>query len=286
MSAAAPRLEIEVVTLFPELIRGHLAAGVVGRAVERGVVRVGTEDPRTYATDVHRTVDDRPYGGGPGMVLKVEPLATAIANAQARLPQGSPRIYLSAQGRPFTQGVARELAELPGFLLLAGRYEGVDERVLDECIDDEVSIGDYVLSGGELAALVVIDATARLVPGVLGDAESAVQESFAAGADGGGGLLDWPHYTRPVEWRGRRVPQVLQDGNHAAIRRWRLKQALARTQGRRPDLLVERNWTSEERKLLAELESESDEIRRDAGDGGAVEPRSARGSAADGNENS
>lgn len=269
MSAQAPRLEIEVVTLFPELIRGHLAAGVVGRAVERGTVRVGTEDPRTHATDVHRTVDDRPYGGGPGMVLKVEPLATAIANARARLPQGSPRIYLSAQGRPFTQQVARELAALPGFLLLAGRYEGVDERLLEECIDDELSIGDYVLSGGELGALVVIDATARLVPGVLGDSESAVQESFADGV--GGGLLDWPHYTRPVEWRGRRVPQVLQDGNHAAIRRWRLQQALGRTQARRPDLLAGRNWTGEERKLLAEYASE-----RDAGAGGADESTPGR----------
>lgn len=276
MSASAPRLEIEVVTLFPELIRGHLAAGVVGRAVERGLVRVGTEDPRTYATDVHRTVDDRPYGGGPGMVLKVEPLATAIANAQARLPQGSPRIYLSAQGRPFTQDVARALAKLPGFLLLAGRYEGVDERLLEECIDEELSIGDYVLSGGELAALVVIDAAARLLPGVLGDSESAVQESFGEGAEGG--LLDWPHYTRPVEWRGRRVPQVLQDGNHAAIRRWRLKQAVGRTQERRPDLVAGRNWTSEERKLLAEYASE-----RDAGSGGAVESTTGRASGPDDN---
>lgn len=288
MSAAAPRLEIEVVTLFPELIRGHLAAGVVGRAVERGLVRVGTEDPRSYATDVHRTVDDRPYGGGPGMVLKVEPLATAIANAQARLPQGSPRIYLSAQGRPFTQRVARELAALPGFLLLAGRYEGVDERLLEECVDAELSIGDYVLSGGELAALVVVDATARLVPGVLGDSESAVHESFAAGAsDGGGpavsaGLLEGPQYTRPVEWRGRRVPQVLQDGNHAAIRRWRLKQALGRTLERRPELLAAREWTSEERKLLAEYEAETAHVR-DAPAGGVAESKPGRASEPDAN---
>jgi tRNA (guanine37-N1)-methyltransferase len=252
VSATAPRLEIEVVTLFPELIRAQLGAGVVGRAVERGLVRVGTEDPRTHATDAHRTVDDRPYGGGPGMVLKVEPLATAIAGARARLPQGSPRIYLSAQGRPFTQRIAQELAVLPGYLLLAGRYEGVDERLVEACIDDELSIGDYVLSGGELAALVVIDASVRLVPGVLGDAESAAQESFGAQQ----GLLDWPHYTRPVEWRGRRVPQVLQEGNHAAIRRWRLMQALGRTQARRPDLLAGRNWTGEERTLLAEYASE------------------------------
>lgn len=247
----APRLQVEVVTLFPEFIRGYLTAGVVGRAVESGQVRVGTEDPRTYATNVHRTVDDRPYGGGPGMVMKVEPLATAIANAQARLPQGSPRIYLSAQGRPFTQDMARELAVKGSFLLLAGRYEGVDERLVQECVDEELSIGDYVLSGGELAALVVIDAVARLVPGVLGDAESAVQESFA------GSLLDWPHYTRPVEWRGRTVPDVLQEGNHAAIRRWRLKQALGRTWERRPELLEKRELTVEERKLLDEYRNES-----------------------------
>jgi tRNA (guanine37-N1)-methyltransferase len=248
----APRLQVEVVTLFPELIRGYLAAGVVGRALERGLVRVGTEDPRAYATDVHRTVDDRPYGGGPGMVMKVEPLATAIANAQARLPQGSPRIYLSAQGRPFTQDVARELVATGGFLLLAGRYEGVDERLVQESVDAELSIGDYVLSGGELAALVVIDATARLVPGVLGGAESAAQESFADGL----GLLEGPQYTRPVEWRDRRVPEVLQEGNHAAIRRWRLKQALGRTWERRPELLERRVLTVEERELLDEYRRE------------------------------
>jgi tRNA (guanine37-N1)-methyltransferase len=248
----APRLQVEVVTLFPDLVRGYLAAGVVGRALERGLVRVGTEDPRTYATDVHGTVDDRPYGGGPGMVMKVEPLATAIANAQARLPQGSPRIYLSAQGRPFTQDVARELVATGGFLLLAGRYEGVDERLVHESVDAELSIGDYVLSGGELAALVVIDATARLVPGVLGGAESAAQESFADGL----GLLEGPQYTRPVEWRERRVPEVLQQGNHAAIRRWRLKQALGRTWERRPELLERRVLTVEERELLDEYRRE------------------------------
>ncbi len=204
MNAAGPALAIEVVTLFPDAVRAQLAVGVVGRAIERGIARVGTEDPRGHTRDVHRTVDDRPYGGGPGMVLKVEPLATAVAAAAGRLPAGSPRIYLSAQGRRFDQDAARRLAALPGFVLLAGRYEGVDERLLEETIDEELSIGDYVLSGGELAALVVIDATVRLLPGVLGDAESAEQESFGAG------LLDWPHYTRPEEWRGRRVPAVLQ----------------------------------------------------------------------------
>jgi tRNA (guanine37-N1)-methyltransferase len=254
MNAAAPRLAVEVVTLFPEAVRGLLAFGVVGRALERGLVRVGTEDPRDLATDVHGTVDDRPYGGGPGMVLKVEPLATAIERAAARLPKGSPRIYLTAQGRRFDQAGARRLASLPGFVLLAGRYEGVDERVVEELIDEELSIGDFVLSGGELAALVVIDATVRLLPGVLGAAESAEQESFAA--DPAGPLLDWPHYTRPDEWRGRTVPEVLTGGNHAAIGRWRRKQALGRTLERRPELLAGRILTSEEQALLAEYREE------------------------------
>ncbi|HXQ64508.1 MAG TPA: tRNA (guanosine(37)-N1)-methyltransferase TrmD [Steroidobacteraceae bacterium] len=253
MNAAQPRLAVEVVTLFPDAVRAAVAMGVVGRALERGLVRVGIEDPRSLATDVHRTVDDRPYGGGPGMVLKVEPLAQALERAAGRLPPGSPRIYLSAQGRRFDQAAARRLAALPGFVLLAGRYEGIDERVLDEAIDEQLSIGDYVLSGGELAALVVIDATVRLVPGVLGASESAEQESFGAAS---GGLLDWPHYTRPEVWRERQVPDVLTSGDHAAIRRWRLKQALGRTFERRPDLMVGRELTSEERALLDEYREE------------------------------
>jgi len=255
MNAAGPRLAVEVVTLFPDAVRAQLGVGVVGRAIERGIARVGVEDPRAYAKDVHRTVDDRPYGGGPGMVLKVEPLATAIASASARLPAGSPRIYLSAQGRRFDQAAARRLAGLGGFVLVAGRYEGVDERLVEEAIDEELSIGDYVLSGGELAALVVVDATLRLLPGVLGDADSAEQESFAAG------LLDWPHYTRPDEWRGREVPAVLKGGDHAAIRRWRLKEALGRTAARRPDLLAGRELTSEEQRLLAEYREEHEPCR-------------------------
>ena len=257
MDAAGPRLAVEVVTLFAAEVRAALAMGVVGRAIERGVVKVGLEDPRSLATDVHGTVDDRSYGGGPGMVLKVEPLATAIGAAAARLPAGSPRIYLSAQGRRFDQRAAQRLAALPGFLLLAGRYEGVDERLVTEMIDEELSIGDYVLSGGELAALVVIDATVRLLPGVLGDAESAEQESFAPGA----GLLDWPHYTRPEEWRGRPVPEVLRGGDHAAIRRWRLKQALGRTWERRPELLAARELSNEERALLDEYREEHESCR-------------------------
>ena len=179
-------MHIEVVTLFPELIRAGLAEGVVGRALAGGLLWVGTEDPRSLATDAHRTVDDRPYGGGPGMVLKVEPLASAIRACAGRLPRGSPVIGLSAQGRPFTQRLARRLAGLQGMMLVAGRYEGIDQRVVDELFDEELSIGDYVVSGGELPALVVIDAVARLLPGVLGGAESAAQDSF------GDGLLDWP----------------------------------------------------------------------------------------------
>jgi tRNA (guanine37-N1)-methyltransferase len=244
-------MHIEVVTLFPELVQAAIRAGVVGRALAAGLIRVDTEDPRQRATDAHRSVDDRPYGGGPGMVMKVEPLAGAIRAAAARLPQGAPVIGLSAQGRPLTQPLARRLAGLPGMALVAGRYEGIDQRVLDALIDEELSIGDYVLSGGELPALVVIDAVARLLPGVLGDAESAGQDSF------GDGLLEWPQYTRPEVWEGRRVPEALLGGNHAEIRRWRLKQALGRTWQRRPDLLVRRGLSDDERSLLEEYCAEA-----------------------------
>jgi tRNA (guanine37-N1)-methyltransferase len=240
------RFAIEVVTLFPDFVAGAVRVGVVGRAVERGLVRVGVEDPRGYATDVHRTVDDRPYGGGPGMLLAVEPLATAVEAARRRLPAGCPVIYLSAQGRPFTQARARSLAAGPGLLLLAGRYEGVDERLLEELVDEELSIGDYVLSGGELAACVVVDACVRLLPGVLVNERSAVEESF------GDGLLDWPHYTRPETWRGRAVPEVLRGGNHAAIARWRRQQALGRTADRRPDLLERLTLDDLDARLLRE----------------------------------
>jgi len=240
-------MKIQVVTLFPEMIGGALGFGVVGRAVERGLLSVGTEDPRAHTSDVHRTVDDRPYGGGPGMVLKPEPMLAAIRAAHGRLPQGSPRIYLSAQGEPFGQGQARELAGLPGLLLVAGRYEGLDERVVELGIDRELSIGDYVLSGGELPALVVIDAIARLLPGALGDARSSVEDSFAEG------LLDWPHYTRPEVFEGLGVPQVLLSGNHADIRRWRLEQAVARTWARRPDLVAGRELAPEASRVLNEL---------------------------------
>jgi tRNA (guanine37-N1)-methyltransferase len=239
-------MRIEVVTLFPALVEAGLAAGVLGRAVATGRLEVGLENPRSHADDPHRTVDDRPFGGGPGMVLKAEPLAKAIAAARARLPAGSPVIGLAAHGSPFDQAAARRLAGLPGFGLVAGRYEGIDQRASEALIDEELSIGDYVLSGGELPALVVIDAVTRLLPGVLGDDASAAEDSF------GDGLLDWPQYTRPEVWNGRAVPAVLLGGNHAAIRRWRLMQALGRTWQRRPDLLARRRLSSDERVLLEE----------------------------------
>ncbi len=240
-------MKLQVVTLFPDLIASAVRFGVLGRALERGLLEVGTEDPRAHTDDVHQTVDDRPYGGGPGMVLKAGPLLAAIGAAQGRLPAGSPRIYLSAQGEPFTQARAQELASLPGLLLVAGRYEGVDERVVELGIDRELSVGDYVLSGGELPALVVIDAVARLLPGALGDARSAQADSFSEG------LLDWPHYTRPEVFAGLSVPPVLLSGNHADIQRWRLAQAVARTWRRRPDLIAARGLSSEASRLLNEF---------------------------------
>jgi tRNA (guanine37-N1)-methyltransferase len=240
-------LLIEVVTLFPGMIREALQHGIVGRAQQRGLLTVGTEDPRAHTSDVHRTVDDRPYGGGPGMVMKPEPLGAAIAAAAARLPAGCMRIALSAQGEPLGQARVRELAGMSGLLLIAGRYEGIDERVLEAEVDLELSIGDYVLSGGELPALVLIDAMARLLPGALGDERSAAQESFSEG------FLDWPHYTRPEEYAGRRVPAVLLSGDHAAIERWRLKQALGRTWLRRPALLAAMNLDAQRAALLQEF---------------------------------
>jgi tRNA (guanine37-N1)-methyltransferase len=239
-----------VVSLFPVMLRDALRHGVVGRAIERGLLEVGFFDPRDHATDVHRTVDDRPYGGGPGMVLKVEPLRGALRAAVASVPPGSRRVYLGADGRHFDQRTARTAREWPGLVLVAGRYEGVDERFIETEIDEVWSIGDYVLSGGELPALVVIDALARLIPGVLGSAESAVQESFSDG------LLDWPHYTRPPVLDEHAVPAALVSGDHAAIQRWRLQQALGRTWLRRPELLERRGMSGEERALLEEFKIE------------------------------
>jgi tRNA (guanine37-N1)-methyltransferase len=243
-------MRIAVVSLFPVMLREALVHGVLGRAIERGVLEVECIDPRDFAVDVHRTVDDRPYGGGPGMVLKVEPLRSAMRAAAASMPSGSRRVYLGADGRRFEQGMAREASRGPGLILVAGRYEGVDERFIEAEIDEEWSIGDYVLTGGELPALVVIDAIGRLLPGALGSPESAVQESFT------GDLVDWPHYTRPPTIDGRAVPAVLSSGDHAAIERWRLQQALGRTWLRRPELLERRGMSDEERALLEEFKAE------------------------------
>ena len=243
-----------VISLLPELVAPVMETGVVGRAAERGLVALEQVSPREFTTDRHRTVDDRPYGGGPGMVLKYEPLRDAVHELRRRLPAGCREFVLTAQGRPFDQALARELAAAPGLLLVCGRYEGIDERFTEAVIGAELSLGDYVLSGGELAAAVVIDAVTRLLPGVLGDECSHVEDSFTAG------LLDCPQYTRPEVADGRRVPQVLLGGDHEAIRRWRLKQALGRTWLRRPELLERRQLTRDERMLLDEFESEWSEL--------------------------
>lgn len=240
-------MQIAVVSLFPEMVGQVTGYGVVGRAAERDLLSLQCENPRDYTDDAHRTVDDRPYGGGPGMVMKYEPAARAIRAAKDNLPTGSPVVCLSPQGKVFDQAAARRLAELPGLILLAGRYEGIDERLMESEVDEELSLGDFVLSGGEIAAMAVIDAVARLLPGVLGDDESALQDSFTEG------LLDHPHYTRPEVVEGQRVPAVLLSGDHARIARWRYKQALGRSYLRRPDLVKELKLSNEQQKLLDEF---------------------------------
>ncbi len=244
-------MKFGVVTLFPEMFEAVSQHGVTSRAVEQGLIGLRCWSPRDYAHDRHRTVDDRPYGGGPGMVMKIEPLRDAICDARAALPAAKV-IYLSPQGRKLDQSGVVELVQREQIILVAGRYEGIDERLIETEIDEEWSIGDYVLSGGELAAMVLIDAVARLVPGVLGHEGSAEQDSFATG------LLDCPHYTRPEEYAGRRVPEVLRSGDHERIRRWRLKQALGRTWQRRPDLLAGRELNKEQSRLLAEYLQEQE----------------------------
>jgi tRNA (guanine37-N1)-methyltransferase len=238
-------VKFTVVTILPELVEPALAAGVVGRAREAGTITVETINPRDFTTDRHRTVDDTPYGGGPGMVMKPEPLLAAIAKAGEA--GAGHRILLSPAGRPLTQQRVRELAQLPHLILVCGRYEGVDERAIEEGIDEEISIGDYVLSGGELGALVIIDAVARFVPGVLGEATSTDEESHAAG------LLEYPQYTRPAKLSERDVPAVLLSGNHAAIAAWRRAQSIERTAKRRPDLFARFVPTTADRKLLPPL---------------------------------
>jgi tRNA (guanine37-N1)-methyltransferase len=249
-------MRIDVVTLFPDLVRQVAECGVTGRAVQRELLALHTWNPRDYTHDRHRTVDDRPYGGGPGMVMRYEPLRDVIRAARAESPQ-VPVVYLSPQGRLLTQEQVRIWASGPGLILLAGRYEGIDERLHADLIDEEWSIGDYVLSGGELAAMVVIDAVARLQPGALGDEDSAEQDSFSQG------LLDCPHFTRPESIDGMDVPPVLMGGNHADIVRWRSKQSLGRTWQRRPELLDHLQLTQEQQLLLDEFIQARDDKRQD-----------------------
>jgi tRNA (guanine37-N1)-methyltransferase len=248
-------LQFDVVTLFAPMFDAVTRSGVTGRARERRLYELVLWNPRDFAANAYRTVDDRPYGGGPGMVMMAEPLERAIAAARQRQKStgvATPRVvHLSPQGRLLTHEVVAELAKEHGLVMLAGRYEGVDERLMRRVVDDEISIGDYVLSGGELAAMVVIDAVVRQLPGALGDAESASQDSFV------NGLLDHPHYTRPELYENEAVPAVLLSGNHADIARWRLKQALGRTWLRRPDLLEKRGLSKDEAVLLEEFRNET-----------------------------
>ncbi len=238
-------MRFDVISLMPAMYEALRRQGVTGRALQRTLCELVLWNPRDFTHDVHRTVDDRPYGGGPGMVMKIEPLGAALDAAKQAAPE-SRIAYLSPQGRRLDQGLIQSLAGRNGLILIAGRYEGIDERLIERRVDEEWSIGDYVLSGGDLAAMVLIDALMRLQPGVLGDAESAQQDSYE------NGLLDCPHYTRPEHFDGLSVPQVLLNGNHEAIRRWRLKQSLGRTWQRRPDLLEGRELSREEQALLEE----------------------------------
>ena len=237
-------MRIDILTLFPDFVAQCAALGVVGRAQERGLLELVGWNPRDYAHDAYRTVDDRPYGGGPGMLMLIDPLRECLRAARAADPRPAPTIYLSPQGRRLDQALVRELAALPRLILLCGRYEGVDERLLAAEVDSEISLGDYVLSGGELAAAVLVDAVGRLQQGALNHAGSAAEDSFEDG------LLDCPHYTRPERHELGDVPAVLRSGDHAAIRRWRRQQALGRTWLRRPDLLEGRDLSKEDRALL------------------------------------
>lgn len=243
-------MKFDIVTIFPRMVQAGLAEGVVGRAIERGLMDVAVHDLRDATSDRHRTVDDQPYGGGPGMVMKVEPFMRTVERIAATRGMPAAVVLLSPQGKPFRQADAERLAAVGHVAMLCGRYEGMDERVRELVATEELSIGDYVLSGGELPALVIVDAVGRLVPGVVGDEQSIEEDSFSRG------LLDHPHYTRPAEIAGHRVPDVLLSGHHADVRRWRRRSALTRTLERRPDLLAEAALDAEDRALL-------DEIRRE-----------------------
>lgn len=243
----AEQLQVGVITLFPEMFEAISQGGVTGRAIRDGLLQINAINPRDFTHDRHRTVDDRPYGGGPGMLMMVQPLTDAIAAAKQALGAETKVIYMSPQGRKLDQTGVKELAQCEKLILIAGRYEGIDERVIQHQVDEEWSIGDYVLSGGELPAMVLIDAVARMVPGVLGHQDSAAEDSFATG------LLDYPHYTRPEQLDGEAVPPVLLSGHHEKIRRWRLQQALGRTWLRRPEMLNNLALTDEQRELLDEF---------------------------------
>ncbi len=239
-------MRFDILTLFPGMFSSPMRESILGRAVERGILQIQTINIRHYSLDKHQVVDDTPYGGGQGMVMKVEPIARAIGSIKSQNPAAR-AVYLTPQGKPLNRQLAQGLSAQSHLILLCGRYEGVDERVRELFIDEEVSIGDYVLTGGELAAMVLIDAVSRFIPGVLGSDRSADDDSFL------NSLLEYPQYTRPPDFRGRSVPKVLLSGNHLAISRWRRKEALRRTSLKRPDLLTKANLSEEDRKLLEEI---------------------------------
>jgi tRNA (guanine37-N1)-methyltransferase len=246
-------MRFDILTLFPGMFSSPFQESILGRAIQKDLMDIRIINVRDFALDKHQVVDDTPYGGGQGMVMKVEPIARAIAWAKSEDPSAW-TIYLTPQGKPFDQEKARDLSSRPHLILLCGRYEGVDERVRELCINEEISIGDYVLTGGELAAMVIIDAVSRLLPGVLGSAQSAEDDSFT------NALLEYPQYTRPVDFEGRRVPEILLSGNHAAISLWRRKEALKRTALRRPDLLAKARLTRKDEELLEEIRHDGDGI--------------------------
>lgn len=246
-------MQIQAITLFPEMFDSITQYGVTGRALKHGLWRFESINPRRFADNKLGYIDDRPFGGGPGMIMMAPPLEAAIREAKKRHQGSSKVIYLSPQGAPLTHAKVCELATLDNLVLLCGRYEGIDERLLHNSVDEEIGIGDFVVSGGELPAMMLMDAVLRLLPGVLGDMQSAEQDSFADG------LLDCPHYTRPTEFQGMAVPEVLRSGNHGLIAEWRLKQSLQRTLARRPDLLEKRDLTPQESRLLQEIRQEERE---------------------------
>lgn len=247
-----PEMRIDIVTIFPEFFASPLEESIIRRGRERGLLDIRVHDLRTWTTDRHKVTDDAPYGGGVGMVMKPEPIFAAVEALKAERPDAA-TVLLSPQGRAWNQALVREFGARPALILLCGRYEGVDERVREALVDEEISIGDFVLAGGETAAMVLIETLARQVPGVVGQADSVTQDSFFAG------LLDFPHYTRPAEFRGRAVPEVLLSGDHAAIARWRRRESLRQTLRRRPDLLAAAELSVDDLRLLAELRAEDAE---------------------------